>query len=157
MKHSTMERTAAGLAVAFAFALVFVSGCSASPSSLMSAPGTSASPESSATPVADGGITTVIGGISDPSPMQDSEVTVFARVTDDRGRPVEGARVSFSWEFKTLSRTDQTLTDASGVVSDTRAIGKATKGHAVRVNILAVKGGLSGETSGETSVSFVPR
>lgn len=76
----------------------------------------------------------VTASISNPSPTARSLVTVSGKITVD-GQPVAGVPMTATWHYKTTTSTCNGESDASGVASCTRNIGRPTKGYTVRVDL----------------------
>lgn len=91
--------------------------------------------------------------ISDYNPETGSEVTLTARLTE-AGKPIAGAHMVATWNYRTVKPTCVADTDAEGVATCVRRIGKATEGQAVRVDVQLTTS--DGRTAA-TSVSFNPR
>lgn len=81
--------------------------------------------------------------VSDGSPVQSQEVTVYARLYVG-GVPVMGAAVHTAWHYKTTTPTQDCVTGADGVGACTRNIGRATLGYRVDVDVQV--DGVSAET-----------
>lgn len=91
--------------------------------------------------------------VSDATPEQNSDVDVQVTVTDQLGRPVEGATGSATAHYKSTDTTKTFSTsDSNGGMTATFTIGRATLGYEVVVDVSISYGGLT--ASGETS--FVP-
>ena len=86
-------------------------------------------------------------------PRQNTTVTVRARCLDENGAPVAGAQVSWLWRHRGAAYLFAGVTDAAGVASTSRNIGRSTKGYIVRVSATAG----SGDTSRTVSTWFSPR
>lgn len=123
---------------------------------LMAPPGpgsTTTLPPTTTTTVVGTKVAKLTASVSNSSPLQYSDVTAYAKVTDSAGRVVRGASVSFTWNYKTVAHTMSATTNSSGVASVTRGISGATKGYRVVINVKASGGG----GSASTSTSFTPR
>lgn len=79
--------------------------------------------------------------ISNRYPLQDSTVTVWARVLDQRGRAIRRAKVTFSWRFRQGTRSGTARTNAKGWAKSRRAISGCQAGQRVLVRVRAVAGG----------------
>lgn len=91
--------------------------------------------------------------VSDPSPEQYDTVYVYVAVTDQLGRPVEGASGSATAHYKSTDTTNSFSTsDSNGDMATSFSIGRATLGYEVVVDVSISYDGLS--ASGETS--FTP-
>ncbi len=91
--------------------------------------------------------------ISDDNPETGSEITLTVRLTE-AGKPIAGAQMVATWNYKTVKPTCAADTDAEGVATCVRRIGKATEGQSVRVDVQLTTS--DGRTAA-TSVSFNPR
>lgn len=90
--------------------------------------------------------------VSDPSPRQRSNVTVYARLTE-AGQPVAGATMVAEWAYRTTTSYCSGITGADGVTSCTRFISMATIGYRVVITVtLAPPGG----PTLTTAASFTP-
>lgn len=72
--------------------------------------------------------------VSDPSPRQRSNVTVYARLTE-AGQPVAGATMVAEWAYRTTTSYCSGNTGADGVASCTRFISMATIGYRVVITV----------------------
>ncbi len=95
----------------------------------------------------------VEASVSNPTPAQYSTVTVYVVVTDQAGKPIEGATVTTTAHYKSSDTAHSGVTGADGKVAIDYRISRATKGFTVRVNVVAEKSGVVGR--GETA--FTPR
>jgi len=91
--------------------------------------------------------------VSNKTPAQYTNVTVYAKATDKSGKPVAGVKVTFTWKFKTTSHKVTARTNKSGVASSTRWISGASKGHRVTITVKAT---VKGKALSATTY-FVPR
>lgn len=72
--------------------------------------------------------------VVDPTPAQNSDVTVYGRLLISLiAQP--GLAMTATWHFKTTSSTCAGMTDATGSAGCTRAIGAATAGYRVNVDV----------------------
>ncbi len=90
--------------------------------------------------------------VSRTVPLQYTSVTVTGKVRDARGRAIRGARVVFTWKFKSGVTTARATANSSGIARSTRNIGGAPAGFRVVVTAKATSGG----KSSSRSVSFTP-
>ena len=98
-------------------------------------------------------LTKVSASISDPTPQKDSRLTASCKALDQHGDPISGAKVTFTWHYKTTTDVVSETTDSSGVASDTRDIGNATSGYYVSITIsVSYKGVVL-----TTSTGFTPQ
>jgi hypothetical protein len=88
--------------------------------------------------------------VSDPEPPRYSTVTVYGRLTDE-GQGVDGVPMEAVWHYRTTTATCTAVTDPDGVASCARAIGGATEGYYVRVDVMfAYQGQTYSATTGFT-------
>jgi Cupredoxin-like domain len=83
----------------------------------------------------------VVGSVSKRTPLPKTSVTVKATVKDASGKGVAGAKVVFTWKFKTGAVKTKATTNSSGVASSAKNIGSAYSGYKVVVPITATAGG----------------
>ena len=95
----------------------------------------------------------IAASVSDANPAQYTSVTVYGRALDQFDRPIAGASVSFTWNYKTVSHTEIGITGSDGVVSSTRYISGATIGWYVQIDVLA---SWNGKTISSTT-GFTPQ
>ncbi len=91
---------------------------------------------------------TVGASVSDPTPPQNSTVTIYGTLCLN-GVPVVGAALHTVWHYRTTTVTCDGVTDANGVASCSRSIGQASVGYFVRVDVQFAQG--------QTSTGFTPR
>jgi hypothetical protein len=92
-------------------------------------------------------------GISTHYPKQYSNVTVKARALDASGRPIKGAKLTFTWYYKTSRPSETKLTNSTGYASCTRNISRASTTYKVVVKAT----GSSGGVTKSASTWFVPK
>ncbi|HJW83874.1 MAG TPA: hypothetical protein VJ754_06180 [Anaerolineae bacterium] len=91
--------------------------------------------------------------VADPYTAYPGQQTVYVYVTDQRKRPVEGARIAFEVEYPDHpARFDMPLTDANGYASLTFDLEQSPIGRTVVVRISATVGAVAGTT--QTSFTF---
>lgn len=92
--------------------------------------------------------------VSDSSPEQYDTVYVYVTVTDQLGRPVEGATGSATAHYKSTDTTESfSSSDSNGDMTATFSIGRATVGYEVVVDVTINYDGLT--ATGQTS--FTPQ
>lgn len=91
--------------------------------------------------------------VSAKTPLQKTSVTVTSKVTGDDGRPLSGAKVTFTWGFATGAVKTNATTDSSGIARSRRNIGTAKAGAKVTVRVKAT----AGSASASGSTSFTPK
>lgn len=90
--------------------------------------------------------------VDESSPDPYTYVTAYAKVKDPYGKVIKGAKVKFTWHYKTSTPSEIHYTDSSGIATCTRYISGATSGYYVRIDVKASSGG----TSARTSTGFTP-
>jgi hypothetical protein len=90
--------------------------------------------------------------VDNASPCQSAVVRVHVSVVDDRG-PVGGADLTSVWRYKTTTASATGATGSDGTGTLQRAIGHATAGYVVRVDVHAA----AGSRAGDAQTSFTPR
>jgi len=86
--------------------------------------------------------------VSDDSPVQNSDVTVYGRLVIN-GVPQSGKAMQTAWHYKsTTSHCDSGITDSGGLADCTRSIGRASIGYEVIIDV-----SISGYS---VSTSFTP-
>lgn len=91
--------------------------------------------------------------ISTHYPKQYSNVTVKARALDASGRPIRGAKIVFTWYYKTTRPSVVKYTNSTGYAYCTRNISRATISYKVIVKVKGTSGGVTKYAS----VWFIPR
>jgi hypothetical protein len=91
--------------------------------------------------------------VSDSSPDQYDNVTAYAKVLDPYGKPIPGAKVVFTWHYKTSTPSESSYTDSTGVATCERWISSAKAGYRVKIT---VKGSSGGKTA-KGSTGFTPQ
>lgn len=91
--------------------------------------------------------------ISTHYPKQYSNVTVKARALDAAGRPIKGAKVTFTWNYKTSHPSETRLTNSTGYAISTRNVSRASTTYKVIVKAT----GSSGGVAKSASTWFTPR
>lgn len=76
----------------------------------------------------------VRAAVSNPTPLQNSPVTVSAQLTS-HGQPVANVPMTATWHYKTSTPSCSGMTGANGVASCTRYIGGASHGYRVKISI----------------------
>ena len=92
--------------------------------------------------------------LSNYAPKQGTIVTARTVVLNADGRPIPNLPVTFTWEFKTVTRTMEAMTDKWGVAQSSRDIGQASLSYRIRVRGTAPN---PGGTTRSSSKSFLPR
>lgn len=91
--------------------------------------------------------TEVIGyiktGVSNHSPEQGTLLTVRTVILNEKGKPISGLPVTFTWTHKTTTLTYTTKTNAWGVAYHQRNIGQSTLGFRVYVKAQTQSGGIN--------------
>ncbi|MEK7539765.1 MAG: thermonuclease family protein [Patescibacteria group bacterium] len=84
--------------------------------------------------------------VSDATPSQNSDVDILVTVTDQLGRPVEGATGSATAHYKSTDTTNTFSTsNSNGDMTATFGIGRATLGYEVVVEVSISYEGLTGK------------
>ena len=113
-------------------------------------------PTSTSTPTMPPGAPTqnvqVSASVSNPSPHQNSEETVYGRFLVS-GQGVAGVPMDTAWHYRTTTSTCSGTTDASGTASCSRSISRATLGYTVSIDVVFTYGGLTYSTG----TSFTPQ
>lgn len=91
--------------------------------------------------------------LSTRTPKQGKVVRAKTKFKSTSGKPIKGLRVTFTWEFKSGTKTTYAYTNASGNAYSSMNIGKAKKGYPVRVRGRAQSGG----RTRSSSTTFRPR
>jgi len=91
--------------------------------------------------------------LSTRKPKRNTVVRAKTTFKSASGKPVKGLKVTFTWQFKSVTRKTSTYTNASGNAYSSMNIGKAKKGYAVRVRGQAQSGG----QTRSSSITFTPR
>jgi competence protein ComEC len=87
----------------------------------------------------------ICASVSDASPTQNSDVTVYGRLVVN-GVPQSGKGMQTAWHYKsTTSHCDSGITDSGGLADCTRSIGRASIGYEVIIDVTI--GGYSVTTS----------
>ena len=90
--------------------------------------------------------------VDNPTPTQNSEVTVFGKIIVD-GRPQGGVRMDTTWRYRTTDSRCSGMTDANGEASCSRRISTLTIGYTVRIEVdFTYEGKVY-----RTETSFTPR
>jgi hypothetical protein len=76
----------------------------------------------------------VTAWVDNPTPIQNSVVTVFGRIIVD-GRPKGGVRMDTTWHYRTKDSGCSGMTDVKGEASCSRRISMATVGYTVRIEV----------------------
>jgi len=97
-----------------------------------------------------GGIKT---DMSNHYPKRYSSVTASTVIRDRAGKAVVGLPVTFSWKYKTVTKTYKVVTNSSGVAKVTCNIGGATRGYRVYVKAQTMSGGISRSSTS----TFIPK
>jgi competence protein ComEC len=105
------------------------------------------------TPMSDGVLASVKASVDNKRPSYGEEVTVTVTCKDGDGEGLQGVKVVYVWHYKTSTPRETRRTDADGVASCTRDIGRATKNYRVKITITATYKGVTKKTT----TSFVPR
>ena len=79
-------------------------------------------------------------------------MTAYCKAVDQRGLPISGVDVTFTWHYKSTAPVETRTTASDGVATCTRSIGNATAGYTVVINMSA---SWSGQYK-STSASFTP-
>ena len=90
--------------------------------------------------------------MDEASPQQNATVTAKVQVTDSKGKPVSGAKVSLKLHYKSKDTVYDGVTNADGTAVIAFGIGRAASGY-------TVSGDISVESNGKTSkaqISFTP-
>lgn len=90
--------------------------------------------------------------VSDSSPDKYDHVTASAKVKDRYGKVIKGAKVVFTWRYKTSTQRETAYSDSTGVASCERWISSAKSGYRVRIGVKATSGG----GTAKTSTGFTP-
>ena len=90
--------------------------------------------------------------VDDASPDRYSDVTAYAKVKDPYGKVIPGAKVVFTWHYKTSTQSETWYTDSTGTAWCERFISGARSGRRVSITIKASAGG--GSAKGSTG--FTP-
>lgn len=94
----------------------------------------------------------VKASVDEASPQQNATVTAKVQVTDSKGKPVSGAKVSLKLHYKSKDTVYDGVTNADGTAVIAFGIGRAASGY-------TVSGDISVESNGKTSkaqISFTP-
>lgn len=73
--------------------------------------------------------------VSNASPAQYSDVSVYIEATDEDGFPIQNAAVTSTWHYKTVIRNESSKTDTLGKTTHTRDISRATIGYFVKIDV----------------------
>ena len=92
-------------------------------------------------------VASVRAAITTHYPRQYTYETVTATVKDAGGRPIKGAKVVYTWRYKTTTPRDVRYTNSYGKAYDRRYISGATAGYKVVVGVTAYAGGAYKSTS----------
>ncbi|MGM9925383.1 MAG: MBL fold metallo-hydrolase [Bacillus sp. (in: firmicutes)] len=79
--------------------------------------------------------------IDNATPSQNETVTVTVNVTDQDGKPVNGAKVSLNLQFKSTNTEYTGVTDANGTAALPFKIGRAAKGYTVNGEVTIIANG----------------
>ena len=117
------------------------------PATTTSIPATTAAPTPPPTSVATGNFPangclpaistsgdTVQACVSNSSPSQNSNVTVYGRLIVG-GKAISGSQMNARWGFKTTTSYCSGTSDGNGIASCTRDISRASHGYTVNINI----------------------
>jgi len=77
----------------------------------------------------------VTAWVDNPTPSQNSTVTVFGKFTI-KGAGIAGVPMDTTWHYKSTDSRCDGVTDAQGIATCNREIGKATKGYTVRIDVV---------------------
>jgi len=77
----------------------------------------------------------VTAWVDNPTPTQNSTVTVFGKFTI-RSAGIAGVPMDTTWHYKSTDSRCDGVTDAQGIATCNREIGKATKGYTVKIDVV---------------------
>jgi hypothetical protein len=92
------------------------------------------------------GPTTVRAYVSNPNPVQNSNVTVYGQLVVN-GLGANGAVMDTSWHYKTTTSSCSGTAGPDGVASCTRNIGGASHGYTVVISVVFTYNGQTYTTS----------